>query len=520
MVESLISSEGAQAFKGVKRKATIGIVHASKRARGGLTSTQNRKTPAQSISLPVRSTPTIAEESDSSTTSDNSSYDSFSDHDTIPSRTPTPLTPVSSKPSPRYSSTLKLYHCSYDDCSKTFNRPARLAEHLRSHTNERPYACPYTPCTKDFRRETHLKHHVKSAHTNVRDYVCDLEGCGKSFLTGTRLKRHIAAHEGREKHKCGVAGCGQTFRKHGTLQKHISIEHEGKMPFVCENIENGIKCDAGFDTLGKLKKHEERAHESVRYWCTICDADDGRVAENGQTPQGTAFSTYSAFQSHNRDFHPPTCAECGLKCGSSKELTRHFEIKHGAQSLAERQTHTCTEQECGRSFTSKANLNTHIRTRHKGERRFVCGEFDLGISKRVIGWNGKDACGKSYTTKANLEEHVRTAHMGLDYTRKVREKKTQEEVDSRGRSGSTKKKSSAISRLVGSAYDEDPTRNIPCLQAGCDLRFTRDYDLEIHLQSVHKLAYFEVEHLRAEQEGRGPSTYGYELVVEHNSADG
>ena len=458
-------------------------------------------------------------DSASSVTSDELSQGSFSEDEAFLSTIPTPLTPASSRPSPRHPSELKNYHCSYQNCLKSFNRPARLKDHLRSHTNERPFICPHSPCTKDFLRASHLKHHIKSAHADIRDYVCEWEGCGKSFSTGSRLKRHLAAHEGREQYRCAIAGCGQTFRKHSTLQKHIAIEHEGRKPFMCtKEEEDGTPCEIGFDTAGKLKKHDERVHGIGKFRCTICGVENIIAGENEPKDQGITFSTYAAFQSHNRNFHSPTCAECGLECGSSKELTRHLEIHHGAQPLSERQTHTCTERNCGRSFTSKANLNTHIRVGHMGERRFVCGEFDLSSSKKVSGWDEKDTCGKSYTTKANLEEHVRTVHMGLDHVHKAREKKTRETPKTQGKSRSTKKPS-AISRLVGSAYDEDESRSIACLQLGCDLRFIRDYDLQVHLQGVHGLTLSEIEHQRAEREGKGPSMYGYTLRTEHLTAD-
>ena len=120
-----------------------------------------------------------------------------------------PLTPASPRKPP---SELKTIPCPYEDCLKTFNRPARLKDHIRSHTNERPFVCSFEECRKTFRRDTHLKHHFKSAHTNERNYKCEWEGCEKRFLTATRLKRHYAVHEGREKYRvthltCALCDC-------------------------------------------------------------------------------------------------------------------------------------------------------------------------------------------------------------------------------------------------------------------------------------------------------------------------
>ena len=442
--------------------------------------------------------------------SDYSSSDaekSSSEDEAAPSSAPTPLTPDSSKASPRFPSDLKNHHCPYPSCIKAFNRPARLAEHLRSHTNTRPFVCPHTPCTKDFLRETHLKHHIKSAHTEVRDYICEWQGCGKSFLTATRLKRHLAAHEGREKHRCAVTGCGQTFRKHGTLQKHITSVHEGLKPFVCELLaDEGEPCRVRFETAGKLKAHEGRVHGGNRFWCTICKgSQDERAEGNSQEINEVAFPTYAALQAHNKLAHPPTCKDCGLQCDTARELTRHIDIQHGGQELSDRQTHLCPEPDCGRGFTKKGNLTVHLRTVHAGEKPFTCGDIEPSRLTRVEGWNGENACGRCFTTKGNLEEHVRTAHLGLEHSRKAKKTNTD--------SANKKKKTSAIGRLTGSGYDE-AGRIIPCMSPDCEFRFMREYDLDIHMQSRHHLADVDIQQLRAQRDGYGSSIAEYRSAID------
>ena len=137
-----------------------------------------------------------------------------------------PLTSISALSSPQYPPRSKTIHCTYPDCDKTFNRPARLEQHIRLHINICPYVCPHPPCTKAFLRNSHLHHHIMSAHSEVRKYVCTQAGCGKSFVTGTKLKRHAAVHEGQYRFGGNVVGCGKSFRKHGTLYKHVTVVHE------------------------------------------------------------------------------------------------------------------------------------------------------------------------------------------------------------------------------------------------------------------------------------------------------
>ena len=410
----------------------------------------------------------------------------------------TPLTPLSPKLWPRHpSDVLKTHRCTYKDCDKAFNRPAKLAQHLRSHTNTRPFLCSHALCTKDFLRESHLKHHVKSAHSDVRDYVCEWEGCGKRFVTATRLKRHCAAHEGREKFRCTIAGCGQSFRKHGTLQKHILIVHEGKKPFTCDNLDsNRIECGAGFDTEGQLKSHAGRAHETNTFFCTICPPE-GRSTIGNQIPdQGQAsFSTHTALREHIEIEHPPTCMECGQKCKSLQDLKSHLEVIHEGFDVHDPKVHVCYQQGCGRAFTKKGNLGMHIQISHNPN-RFVCRRIDLSTLSQVTNWTGMNSCGKALTTKAALEEHIRTAHQGLAPSPKA-QRQTKHGISdgsARGRG------MSILTRLTGADYGEDSGRNISCLVMGCHRRFVREYDLEIHLQSCHGLAGLGVQEMLMGQE--------------------
>jgi hypothetical protein len=408
---------------------------------------------------------------------DDEGYDRLSDYalsesesdveDGDPSSTPltTPSTPRNKRPSD-----IKKLACHYDGCDKTFNRQARLSEHLRSHTNTRPFKCPH--CPKDFLRDSHLKHHVKSAHSDIRDYTCSHTGCEKSFATGTRMRRHEATHTGKNKYTCtGYECCDQTFRKKETLSRHILQVHEDTKPFPCTNInqDSGETCKKRFDTAEKLRSHQRSLHDPTKFTCTICTQAQAMAYRDQSDPSNEStvpyFSMYSALKKHVDTAHPPTCGTCSLRFKTSKELSRHVELVHNiadSNSVTTEGAHQCPENGCGRSFSKKGNLTVHIKTVHQKRRDFVCGQTAVSFPE-ITSDIELDGCGRDFTSKSTLEEHIRTAHLGMQAKRVERNKKRRsdkQEADDEDEDGpDTKrrrtrkdagvKKTSAIQSLAG-----------------------------------------------------------------------
>ncbi|KAK2809413.1 hypothetical protein FQN50_003872 [Emmonsiellopsis sp. PD_5] len=473
-----------------------------------------------------KSAPSDCDNVDNAYLSDSASLSSYCLSQDDQQETPvTPFSPASS----RYPSDRKTHLCPYEGCVKAFNRPARLAEHLRSHTNERIFSCTHEGCDKTFLRASHLNHHVKSAHTTIRDYVCDREKCGKTFVTGSRLRRHLAAHEGRDKYRCTeYPPCNETFRKHSTLQKHIMTSHLNQKPFPCPHTDpvTGQQCTQAFDTAGHLRAHEGRLHGGARFACTEC-------TPNNDTQTPAVFPTYALLQAHMKSIHPPTCPQCNQICSTSRELRRHLEITHGTVTvpIEERKVHPCHYPNCNRNFTKRGNLNVHIKTVHEGEKRFVCGETDLSGSKKVEGWDmikhENGGCGKRYGSKLALEEHVRTAHLGLQNAKAERKAMLRSTTTSTTTSNTN---NPTLALLTGAGYAEDSNRHIPCLLESCAHRFHRDYDLWLHMVAGkqghgHGLEENDVQILfmqRAMQggEGRFEVDFGYGYGYGYGDGDG
>ncbi|ESZ93867.1 hypothetical protein SBOR_5764 [Sclerotinia borealis F-4128] len=407
--------------------------------------------------------------------------DDLSEDDTVEAAdTPnTPNTPFSPAPGKKFPSEYKTIKCTHDGCVKTFNRPARLAAHLRSHANERPFVCTYEGCDKAYIEEKHLKQHIKGSHTHERQYTCDWEGCGKSFLTATRLRRHRDAHEGHERFRCtSHPPCNQTFRKHQTLQRHIRSDHLDLAPFPCTHVDpiTNELCKAGFDASGGLKKHMERTHGVATFLCEECTLP-GKFHEDG-TPVPLAFTTYAKLQTHIKKEHA-NCMFCDRKCSSQQLLQKHIETQHSGSTLEERKNIPCEYPGCPKTFTKRANLQVHMRTVHDGQ-RFICGTFDVSQTPDLASWDGSDSCGKDFVSKVNLEDHVRTLHLSLPSL-----------LNSKGRrnNGSQPRRSSRkipeqteIEELAG----YDARRTIDCVVQGCPHKFMREYDFHEHMRINHQ----------------------------------
>ncbi|OAA69463.1 Zinc finger, C2H2-type/integrase, DNA-binding protein [Cordyceps fumosorosea ARSEF 2679] len=379
-----------------------------------------------------------------------------------------PLT-VATTPRARFPSDLKTLPCTWPGCPKTFNRPARLRDHLNSHTNSRPFKCTYEGCDKDYIEDKHLKQHIKAVHTNERSHVCPREGCGKTFVTGTRLKRHQAVHEGADRFRC--AECGQSFRKKETLHKHVLKAHRGEAPHQC--AEPG--CDAKFESKGALKRHHQRVHGELKFWCSDCAVSPG---PDGSEEKHIGFTTQALLQAHMRAEHQD-CMFCEFRSSSQAEMVAHVDARHSGKTLEDRRAHACDRPGCAKSFTKRSNLRAHQRIAHDGF-RFVCGEVDLAGVAGLDAWRNADGCGDKFCTKVRLEDHVRYVHLRQE--RPAKPPPAAAPPPTSDGEGATAE--DLIEELSGVRTQSKKTVACP----HCPQAFARYYDLELHVAATHVVA--------------------------------
>ncbi|KAJ0109232.1 hypothetical protein J7T55_009563 [Diaporthe amygdali] len=388
-----------------------------------------------------------------------------------PSEAQTPPTVVSatSRASKRrnYPSEQKTSKCTWPGCPKTFNRPARLLAHFRSHTNERPYKCTYVGCDKDYTESKHLKLHLLS-HTKEAKYVC--ETCDKAFATGTRLRRHQAVHEGQERFRCrDYPPCDQSFRKHQTLQRHVLKEHLGKKAFPCTHE----GCGASYDTANSLRSHRDRDHGEIRFWCGEC-CEQAAQNPGDETKKPVGFTTQFLLDAHMRQDHV-NCIFCDVRFAGHYLLEQHMEMYHSGLSVEDRKTVECTFPGCAKKFTKKANMNSHYRTAHEGK-RFVCGKVNTFDVPGLEDWNWtEEGCGEGFVDKAKMSQHVLYVHLGRPRPATGAGSTHTAKAAGAGRS--------FLNEISGVANHE--RRQIVCTVPECAVRFIRYADLHNHVQAQH-----------------------------------
>ncbi|KAH9898950.1 hypothetical protein F4778DRAFT_741687 [Xylariomycetidae sp. FL2044] len=381
----------------------------------------------------------------------------------------TPMTP--SSPAHKFPSDLKTIRCTFPNCDKTFNRPARLAAHIRSHNNDRPFKCPHADCDKDYLEEKHLRQHIKGTHTDERKHVCAHPGCDKSFVTATRLRRHQQVHEGQERFRCrDWPPCSQSFRKHQTLERHIRTEHLHLPAYLCKSKDpvTGVVCGIGYDSPANLKSHQDREHAQDRYWCDECSQqrdEDGNHIRVG-------FATLLLLTAHMKQAHV-RCMFCELVCDGREEMEKHVEVHHADQALEEKKKSAvhCTWAGCTKTFSKVSNMNTHIRSAHEGL-RFVCGQTVVRKDEIFTVWNPAEGCGEGFATKANLENHIRYVH--LKYERPQSYVPTQ-----------TKRQDSPNMLDAMTGFGDQTRQTISCTFVDCFMKFAHPSELDAHIQSEH-----------------------------------
>ncbi|XDG00760.1 hypothetical protein ABKA04_000375 [Annulohypoxylon sp. FPYF3050] len=321
----------------------------------------------------------------------------------------------STKRRKKYPSDEKLHVCDYildsgHACGTAFNRPCRLEDHKRQvHTLERPFHCD--KCTASFSQKKQLKAHYKDHDGGEQPRViCSIEGCGKTFSNQAHANRHVGnQHTKINPLQChDYPPCDKVFRKAETLAQHIRVEHQKLPGFPCDVAGDGptSACEEMFDSASALRRHKERQHSEgpSKFFCEKCQLVG---VENG-------FSTKVQLNKHIQDNHPQfICPTCSEAFANQSDLIQHISL----HKKEKQERVPCIYPGCTSSYSKYSNMMAHYTREHQGK-SFVCGEFDVSRSKGLEDWPQSAGCRKNFSTKGNLEIHIRHHHLGIPRPKK------------------------------------------------------------------------------------------------------
>uniref|UniRef100_A0A182RQY4 C2H2-type domain-containing protein n=1 Tax=Anopheles funestus TaxID=62324 RepID=A0A182RQY4_ANOFN len=173
-----------------------------------------------------------------------------------------------------------------DTCGLAFDTKFVLENHRKRHETVRQYKCDYCPLEYYTKAEKLL--HVRRLHLNAFEVSCP--ECALMFRTKQTLAQHMKTHTNQRTHTCNT--CGFSFKSHTHLNRHTKELHQG-VQFPCEhcdttyrrkdklrmhvekmhNIQTYFVCDIclqSYDTNEKLHEHGAHHQNPNELQCGVC----------------------------------------------------------------------------------------------------------------------------------------------------------------------------------------------------------------------------------------------------------
>lgn len=280
----------------------------------------------------------------------------------------------------------------------------RTKERLRKlqHTGKSPELYPEQSTVKFIDDDFHsFKNNVTIVENS---YICPFQTsyscyscvyCKANFEDPAKLREHTMKHDATK------------FRTVSSKKAiYFDIERIGCR--LCDN--NIIEVDQLKTHLSQI--HAKRFHE-VPNKTLMFKLETGPLS---CTVCGTVFTFFHALKRHMAEhFGSVVCDYCGLHFLDMTTLKAHTKNAHGVEE------NTC--HQCGKLFSSKHNMLSHVSSVHKRQAVFQCSRCDQVLFSRpdrhkhlsqIHGVNKLfkcESCGKVYYSMNTLREHKRAVHL-------------------------------------------------------------------------------------------------------------
>jgi uncharacterized Zn-finger protein len=182
--------------------------------------------------------------------------------------------------------------------------------------------------------------------------------CQKDFNHKGKYKKHLMSHEQLKPHKC--PNCGVFLSAEWILKRHLETKHSGVKPYICH------QCNLHFTSKDHLHRHlNSRKH--VPFVCEKCSKEFKRINsfKNHKCSGSTDSITNESKNIESIDNQSIKDIQTASNDAVKDCKTIQPALEDAIKDPATKELWACKEPLCAKSYTTRFNLRTHIRTFHE-----------------------------------------------------------------------------------------------------------------------------------------------------------